>query len=1597
MPLQENRTPIQDRAIRLFSYLQELVQLRTPQVRDVQSYEAVLWFSEIPREEGCYSISWGAPLEDSDLWVEVRKRKEPPCPSPPEKCKEWVQLSELVQSDSEPRLRDRILAPAAAVETTAIEPDSSHSGESGSEWILLHDHPEVEGDWNQYLTQKWRLWAEKHRRWKAVQSIYGHLFSILQRQRGLAESYEVMLGLGLLCWVTPTGQRVRRHILAGQANIEFEANTGTLSVRPAADGVKLSFEMEMLDPDERPNVESQLQLEKALEATTEAPWDRAIIEPILRGWVHALDSEGTYEPAEEKLDSFDRKPLLVLAPAVFLRRRTGRSLVQVYKAIIEQIKRGEEVPFGVARLLEIETEPREWAESHDDGGDDTKSLEDTMIHFPLPANEEQREIVKRMKRDQGVLVQGPPGTGKSHTIANLICHLLAVGKRILVTSQTPRALKVLRGKIPMELVPLCVSVLGNDRESLRGLEDSVHGITNHYHHWNETQNEKAIQRCEKEIFELQKRRAVIDSRLREQREKDTYKVSVADGVYQGTAQNVAQRVFEEASLYDWFPDHLTPDAGCPLTKSEIKRLLEAFRSLSPARISELKKRAPSLDSVPSIEAFVRLIEKEGQAQTKSLRYGDARASTWYQILASGNKECRERASRALRELMAAVGTVLRRPTNWIPNAVHSFMSDQDKPLRELRESTGKHLSGLTERARIVHATSIELPATVDRRKLRADATDLHEHLKSGGSLGWGPFRKDIVKRALYLTIEVRVNGRACKTVEVLHQLLQRLEVEYTLNLAWDAWGGLAERVTGPLPRQVSELEEHLEALDSVLALEEKLEAAKRTVADLPGLPEPKWQEFPSISELMAALEATIAEDELGDSRREIEEHRRILASIAAHPEAHPVAHAAHEAIKRRDPIGWGSVCHEIEQLERDKNLLEWQLSNLARLSEAAPKFAQHLSITASDTIWDDRVTQIDATWHWAMAESWLREYQSQQSVQEMEKERQKIENQIGDEVASLAAARAWRHCFSRMTPEHRSYLEAWRKEIQSIGKGTGKYAERHRRTAQKYMNNCRDAIPAWIMPFYRVAETVYPKKHCFDIAIVDEASQSGSDALLLLYLAKQIIIVGDNQQISPDDVGLDQTQVHSLQQRYLYDFGLKETFGTGYSLFDQAEIRYGNRIPLREHFRCMPEIIRFSNDMCYAANPLVPLRQYPPKRLEPIKVRHVPTGFREGGSQSARNRPEAEALVEAICQCCNDPAYEKKSMGVISLQGDYQAGLILQLLKDRLGEQEMMRREIICGDAYAFQGDERDIIFMSMVAAPNEAIGALVKQSDKRRFNVAASRPRDQVWLFHTATVNDLNPEDMRSKLLAFYQNPATSQFGVPDWGRCESRFEREVGERIHARGYRIVVQYEPLGHGGKRIDFVVEGESTRLAIECDGDRWHGPEEFDKDMFRQRQLERAGLEFWRIRGSEFCRNRETSMEPLWKKLSEMGVEPWDSSVKSARQEPSQETTSASPQFPTQQTLIERPARETLFTRNAEVATNIRDLPKDDVREALHSCIPPHGPVPREDLLHEVAKKLGYAKVGRNIRSTINRMIGVEVRAGRLKTDWEKVWKAENAS
>jgi len=689
---------------------------------------------------------------------------------------------------------------------------------------------------------------------------------------------------------------------------------------------------------------------------------------------------------------------------------------------------------------------------------------------------------------------------------------------------------------------------------------------------------------------------------------------------------------------------------------------------------------------------------------------------------------------------------------------------------------------------------------------------------------------------------------------------------------------------------VAYLEELLEALTSVVKLYDTLESAKEAIHDIQGLAEPSWHEQSSKERLLNTCQALILTRELKNTMDEYKGHLSRVESFASQEGAHPVTNKILVAFKKRDLNAYSVSLGELNSLralsEKNKGLNK----ALKNCRDYLPEFTKKLCDSFRQDKWNSRVNLFEQAVAWSKAKSWIDNFLCKEDLSSVEHQAKRLDEDIKDYMAELASLKAWQFCFSRLEDHHRRHLIGWHQAMKKVGKGTGRHAPKHRRDAQKHLNECKDSIPAWVMPLHRVYETVKASPGSFDVIIVDEASQCGFESLPLMYLAKQLLVVGDDKQISPEPAGVNQDRVQQLKEEYLYDFEHDDLFDLHSSLFDHANRRFGtSKIVLREHFRCMPEIITFSNDLCYQDTPLIPLRQYPPDRLKPLIARHVPKGYREGKGSKAINRPEAKAVVDVIEECCNDDKYENKTFGVITLQGNAQAGIIEGLLLDRLGAEEMERRKLICGNPYSFQGDERDVIFLSMVAAANTRISSLARQEDVRRFNVAASRARDQMWLFHTASLGDLSSICLRHQLLTYFLNPRSriSKALNEDAEELRQRaafvnrriekpprpfdswFEVDVALLIADRGYRVIPQYEI---AGKRIDLVIEGARSRLAVEVDGDKWHGLEQHEKDVERQRMLERCGWVFHRIRGSAFYGNKDAVMNALWNTLKRQGIE-----------------------------------------------------------------------------------------------------------------------------
>jgi len=1368
------------RAIRLVEYLMRLASLRTKIIRELSEDTQVLWIHKIPREKGCFTQAWGANEEyDKDIWLEVQTFIEPELPSPPELCRCWVDNNNIRDTKGLPTLLETI---TEQVKTPGWK-EGSDLPQYINKTIYLENCHRVKEEWNKYIELKWLTWAEQHKKWEEVHNVYSTLFAIRQEQLRLGEEYELILGLGLLTWQTQSNQRVRRHLVVANAILEFEARLGKFTVRPNPDGTNLRPELDMLDVEDQP-ARAEDSAKNGLMQADDDPWNKDCVEGVLKALVHSINTLGEYQNRmEPQAPKYSDKPIVEYSPALILRKRSIRGLTEVLKRIKKRIEEDNIIPPEFRDIAEMSVD-----ESHTSSEEkDTTDMDfGGEIYIPKPFNEEQRHIIEKIRSSNGVLVQGPPGTGKSHTIANLICHLLATGKRILITAKTPRALKVLEGHVPEEIRPLCINLLGSGIEERKALETSVNSILQKNEESNLFENaQKGVQKGEDELYRLRQEKAAITNRLRAIRESETHSQTIADGAYRGTAAQIARELKRDENKYGWLNDEVPLDCECPVYEVELYKLVNSLRTLTDEKKKELQQAWPGLNSIPNAQEFEFFVKQELEAIGQENNLSSYIDTDFFKVISNLKEDKIRNIQNELNQLSSEIHRIKSIPYEWIPGAIRDVALGNYAIWQELIRFSQKTISNLTDIVKKADSTNITLPENSDVKAVYEDALVIKNHLSKGQPV-WH-------EEACLQNI-----ARTC---------------EYAL-------------------------------------------AGTRRIK---------------------------AQDKIKEIECFIEEKWLIRSNV------HPIAKEVLDAVQSLNIKGFACCRIKIEELDQEKESARRVEKTLQTIRQVAPDLADKLSQNCTDPSWNERIGLFPDAWCWAKARTWLQDYIRKEDAPSLERREQQVESEINKIIAHIASLKAWSFCFSRMNEDHRRHMEAWQQEIRKIGKGTGKWAPMHRREAQKHLNECREAVPAWVMPLHRVWDTVDPSPGMFDVIIVDEASQCGFEAITLFYLGKKILVVGDDKQISPESVGVSQIAINRLMEEYLYDFEFKSSFDMVGSLFAHARLRYGaRRIALREHFRCMPEIIHFSNDLCYSDTPLIPLRQYGEDRLEPIKHVYLNNGYREGYGNRVINRPEAEAIVNKIVELCNDDRYKGKTMGVIVLQGNAQAGLIERQLLECLGAEEMDKRRLICGNPYSFQGDERDVIFLSMVAAPNERIGAMARDTYERSFNVAASRAKDQMWLFHSVTQNDLGDTCLRKRLLKHFEETQIQDIAgiaIDDLIRQSERanrsiekppqpfdswFEVDVALEIAGRSYMIIPQLEV---AGKFIDIVIEGGQSRLAVECYGDYWHGTEQYEHDMERQRKLERCGWVFYIVRESAFYANKEVALSGLWLMLEERGIYP----------------------------------------------------------------------------------------------------------------------------
>ncbi|MDP2285012.1 MAG: hypothetical protein Q8L06_12790, partial [Pseudohongiella sp.] len=371
-----------------------------------------------------------------------------------------------------------------------------------------------------------------------------------------------------------------------------------------------------------------------------------------------------------------------------------------------------------------------------------------------------------------------------------------------------------------------------------------------------------------------------------------------------------------------------------------------------------------------------------------------------------------------------------------------------------------------------------------------------------------------------------------------------------------------------------------------------LKASRFMSMSSPVVPEPDWLNG-EIAQWTELLDVAEKEDIYQSARDAVKRCTVAVGSLAGLHNAHMLVTKIATSLEQRNIGDYSRYYADLVALEEICSLQLQRVDIENRLKVHVPYLVPDIAGSLDNANWHQRLSSWEEAWLWAIADNWLEKRTDFSYQQKLWRRRHDVDTVIGRLVAESAALRAWTHFFKRLSPRESAALKSWREAVKAMGKGTGKSARmaRLRQEARQYMDACRDAIPIWIMPRYLVAEMIVPAPGLYDLVIVDEASQLGIESLFLFYIAKKIVVVGDDQQISPYGIGIPDEAVAGLQAHYLEGIRHRHALSPQSSLYGNAKIRFSQNVVLREHFRCMPEIIQFSNDLCYASNgtPLDPL------------------------------------------------------------------------------------------------------------------------------------------------------------------------------------------------------------------------------------------------------------------------------------------------------------------------------------------------------------------------------------------------------------------------
>ena len=400
------------------------------------------------------------------------------------------------------------------------------------------------------------------------------------------------------------------------------------------------------------------------------------------------------------------------------------------------------------------------------------------------------------------------------------------------------------------------------------------------------------------------------------------------------------------------------------------------------------------------------------------------------------------------------------------------------------------------------------------------------------------------------------------------------------------------------------------------------------------------------------------------------------------------------------------------------------------------------------------------------------------------------------------------------------------------------------RRLQKSIITLKDFFPIWLVT-NQSANSVMPlKAGLYDLVVIDEAGQCDIPSVLpLLYRAKHAVIIGDPHQFKHITQLKDKLESDIAKSAGIDEIADDWSF-TRYSIFDRCYMSASATSFLKQHYRCHPNIIEFSNLNFYQGQLVEQVALSHFKNRLPIEEhgliwRNV-SGKAEKAKKGAWNPYEVRAIIEQF------EAWNKKGLFA---DPDLSYGVVTPFRMQAFEVRKALwncdwfqgvRGRFTVGTAHSFQGSECDVLLYSPVVS-NGLDDYLVRfaASQEELINVSVTRAKNLLYIVGNMDACLAAPKDTPLYKLAAYAEMIRRQNKHP-----QNPIERKMSTLLEELELNYVPQYE---FGEYRLDFLVNSHSgERYNVEVDGDIHLTASAIEHDERRDAFVKSKGLKILRF-------------------------------------------------------------------------------------------------------------------------------------------------------